>query len=168
MSFNIFDIAGSGMSAQRVKMDTIASNIANVNTTRRPDGSKGVYIKKDVTFRTIYEDQLNRGFSNFQSNSPDAQFDPRTGNLHINANVALNHGMLTGGVEVDEIYDSENGVKTVYDPSHPDADEDGYVDLPNINIVEEMVGMISASKAYQANATVAENVKTMMQTAMNI
>ena len=159
MSFNIFDIAGSGMSAQRVKMDTIASNIANVNTTRRPDGSKGVYIKKDVTFRTIYEDTLNRGFSNFSSNSPDAQFDPRTGNLLINANIALNEGMNTGGVEVNEIYESENGVKTVYDPSHPDADEEGYVDLPNINIVEEMVGMISASKAYQANAMLQRTLK---------
>ena len=168
MSFNIFDIAGSGMSAQRVKMDTIASNIANVNTTRRPDGSKGVYIKKDVSFRTIYEDQLNRGYSNFSSNSPDAQFDPRTGDMHINASVALNTGVLTGGAEVDEIYESANGVKTIYDPSHPDADEDGYVDVPNINVVEEMVGMISASRAYQANATVAENVKTMMQSAMNL
>lgn len=168
MSFNIFDIAGSGMTAQRIKMDTISSNIANVNTTRQPDGSKGVYIRKDVSFRTIYEDTVNRGYSNFSSNSPDAQFDPRTGNMLINANVALNNGMLTGGVQVDEIYESENGVKTVYDPSHPDADEEGYVDLPNINIVEEMVGMISASRAYEANATVAENVKTMMQSAMNI
>ena len=168
MSFNIFDIAGSGMTAQRVKMDTIASNIANINTTRRPDGSKGVYIKKDVAFRTIYEDQMNRGFSNFSSNSPDAQFDRNTGNMLINANIALNNGLVTGGVQVDEIYESENAVKTVYDPSHPDADEDGYVDLPNVNVVEEMVGMISASRAYQANATVAENVKTMMQSAMNI
>ena len=168
MSFSVFDIAGSGMTAQRVKMDTIASNIANVNTTRRADGSKGVYIKKDVTFRTIYEDTLNRGYMNFASNSPDAQFDPDSGNLFINANIALNNGLLTGGVQVDEIYESQNGVKTVYDPSHPDADEDGYVDLPNINVVEEMVGMISASKAYEANATVAENVKTMMQSAMNI
>lgn len=168
MSFNIFDIAGSGMMAQRVKMDTIASNIANVNTTRRADGSKGVYIRKDVSFRTVYEDTVNRGYSNFASNSADAEFNPRTGDLLINANVALNNGTLTGGVRVDEIYETENGVKTVYDPSHPDADEDGYVDLPNINIVEEMVGMISASKAYQANATVAENVKTMMQSAMNI
>ncbi len=168
MSFSVFDIAGSGMTAQRVKMDTIASNIANVNTTRRADGSKGVYIKKDVTFRTIYEDTLNRGFINFSSNSPDAQFDPSTGRMLINTNIALNNGMLTGGVQVDEIYESQNGVKTVYDPSHPDADEDGYVDLPNVNVVEEMVGMISASKAYEANATVAENVKTMMQSAMNI
>lgn len=168
MSFNIFDIAGSGMTAQRVKMDTVASNIANINTTRQADGSKGVYVKKDVSFRTIYEDNLNKGYSNFSSNSPDAQFDPRTGNMLINANVALNNGMITGGVQVDEIYEAEDGVKTVYDPSHPDADEEGYVDLPNINLVEEMVGMISASKAYEANATVAENVKTMMQTAMNI
>ncbi len=168
MSFNIFDIAGSGMTAQRAKMDTIASNIANIHTTRRPDGSKGVYVKKDVSFRTIYEDAVNRGFSNFQSNNPDAQFDPKTGNLLINANVALNNGLVTGGVQVEQIYEREDGIKTVYDPSHPDADEEGYVDLPNVNIVEEMVDMIAASRAYEANATVAENVKSMMQSAMNI
>lgn len=168
MSFNIFDIAGSGMTAQRAKMDTIASNIANVHTTRRPDGSKGVYVKKDVSFRTIYEDSVNRGYSNFQSNNPDAQFDPKTGNLLINANVALNNGLVTGGVQVEQIYEREDGIKTVYDPSHPDADEEGYVDLPNVNIVEEMVDMIAASRAYEANATVAENVKSMMQSAMNI
>ena len=168
MSFNIFDIAGSGMTAQRAKMDTIASNIANIHTTRKPDGSKGVYIKKDVSFRTIYEDSVNRGFSNFSSNNPDAQFDPKTGNMLINASVALNNGLVTGGVQVEQIYEREDGIKTIYDPSHPDADEEGYVDLPNVNIVEEMVDMIAASRAYEANATVAENVKTMMQSAMNI
>ena len=168
MSFNIFDIAGSGMTAQRVKMDTIASNIANIHTTRRPDGSKGAYVKKDVSFRTIYEDNINKGFSNFSSNAPDAQFDPKTGNMLINANIALNNGLVTGGVQVEQIYEREDGVKTIYDPSHPDADEEGYVDMPNINIVEEMVDMIAASRAYEANATVAENIKTMMQSAMNI
>lgn len=168
MSFNIFDIAGSGMTAQRVKMDTIASNIANIHTTRQPDGSKGVYIKKDVSFRTIYEDSVNRGFSNFSSNNPNAQFDPKTGNMLINASVAMNNGLVTGGVQVEQIYEREDGIKTIYDPSHPDADEEGYVDLPNVNIVEEMVDMIAASRAYEANATVAENVKTMMQSAMNI
>ena len=168
MSFNIFDIAGSGMTAQRAKMDTIASNIANIHTTRRPDGSKGAYVKKDVSFRTIYEDNINRGFANFSSNAPDAQFDPRTGNLLINANVALNNGLVTGGVQVEQIFERADGVKTIYDPSHPDADEEGYVDMPNVNIVEEMVDMIAASRAYEANATVAENVKSMMQSAMNI
>lgn len=168
MSFNIFDIAGSGMTAQRAKMDTIASNIANIHTTRKPDGSKGVYIKKDVSFRTIYEDSINRGPSNFSSNSPDPQFDPMTGRMLINANYALNRGYVTGGVQIEQIYERADGIKTVYDPSHPDADEEGYVDLPNINVVEEMVDMIAASRAYEANATVAENVKTMMQSAMNI
>ena len=168
MSFNIFDIAGSGMTAQRAKMDTIASNIANIHTTRKPDGSKGVYIKKNVSFRTIYEDNLNRGPSNFSSNAPDPQFDPVTGRMLINANYALNQGYVTGGVQIEQIYERADGIKTVYDPSHPDADEEGYVDLPNINVVEEMVDMIAASRAYEANATVAENVKTMMQSAMNI
>lgn len=156
------------MTAQRAKLDTIASNIANIHTTRKPDGSKGVYIKKDVSFRTIYEDNINRGPSNFSSNAPDPQFDPVTGRMLINANYALNHGYVTGGVQVEQIYERADGIKTVYDPSHPDADEDGYVDLPNINVVEEMVDMIAASRAYEANATVAENVKTMMNSAMNI
>ena len=168
MSFNIFDIAGSGMTAQRAKMDTIASNIANIHTTRRPDGSKGAYVKKDVAFRTLYEDNINKGLSNFQSNNPDATFDPRTGNLLINANVALNNGLISGGVQVEQIYERDDGVKTIYDPTHPDADEEGYVDMPNVNIVEEMVDMIAASRAYEANAAVAENVKKMMQSAMNI
>ena len=156
------------MTAQRVKMDTIASNIANINTTRRPDGSKGVYIKKDVAFRTIYEDQLNRGFSNFSSNSPDARFDPSTGNMLISANVALNNGMLTGGVEVDEIYESENGVKTVYDPSHPDADENGYVTYPNVNTVTEMTNLIDASRSYEANATAFNASKSMAMKGLEI
>ena len=156
------------MTAQRVKMDTISSNIANIHTTRRPDGSKGAYVKKDVAFRTIYEDNINRGLSNFQANNPNATFDPRTGNLLINANVAMNNGLVSGGVQVEQIFEREDGVKTIYDPSHPDADEEGYVDIPNVNIVEEMVDMIAASKAYEANAAVAENVKKMMQSAMNI
>lgn len=168
MSFNAFDIAGSGMTAQRVKMDTIASNIANINTTRNPDGTKGVYIKKNVAFRSVLADQLSRGPSNFSNNGTAGQFNPATGNFEINTGIALNEGRRYKGVEVSEIYESQNPIKTVYDPSHPDADENGYVDLPNVNIVEEMVGMVSASKAYQANAAAAENVKTMIQSTLNI
>jgi len=168
MSFNAFDIAGSGMTAQRIKMDTIASNIANINTTRNPDGTKGVYIKKNVAFRSVLADQLSRGPSNFSDNSTDGTFIPATGEFHINTGIALNEGHRFKGVEVSEIYETQNPVKIVYDPSHPDADEDGYVELPNVNVVEEMVGMVSASKAYQANAAAAENVKTMIQAAMNI
>lgn len=168
MSFNAFDIAGSGMTAQRVKMDTIASNIANINTTRNPDGTKGVYIKKNVAFRSVLADKISRGPSNFSNNGTSGQFNPATGNFEINTGIALNEGRKYKGVEVSEIFESQNAIKTIYDPSHPDADENGYVDLPNINVVEEMVGMVSASKAYQANAAAAENVKTMIQSAMNI
>ncbi len=168
MSFSVFDIAGSGMTAQRVKMDTIASNIANINTTRNPDGSKGVYIKKDVAFRSVLADSMSRGPSNFSNNSSDASFNSDTGNFTINTGVALNNGARTKGVEVSEITSAKDPIKTIYDPSNPDADADGYVQLPNINIVEEMVGMVSASKAYQANATAAENAKTMIQSALSI
>lgn len=168
MSFDVFDIAASGMHAQRVKMDAISSNVANINTTRRPDGTVGPYIKKDVTFRAIYDEKLSQGASNFSSNAPSAQFDPNSGALRFNAGIALNQGQMSKGVEVAGITDSKDPVKVIYDPSHPDADADGYVKLPNINIVEEMVGMVTASKAYEANAVAAENAKNMMNTAMRI
>lgn len=168
MSFDIFDVAASGMQAQRIKMDSISSNIANINTTRNPDGTVGPYIKKDVTFKAIYNEKLSQGASNFSSNSTAAQFDPNTGTMRINTGIAMNQGQISSGVEVESITEAQNAIRTVYDPSHPDADADGFVKLPNINIVEEMVGMVTASKAYEANAIAAENVKNMMNAALKI
>ena len=168
MSLNTFDIAASGMTAQRIKMDTVASNIANVNTTRNPDGSKGVYVKKSVNFKAIYEDELSRGARNFAANSTVAKFNPMTGGFTINTGIALNQGLVSNGVRVESIQETDHPTKMIYDPTHPDADADGYVELPNINVVEEMVDMVSASKAYEANSVVAENIKTMIQSALNI
>lgn len=168
MSFDVFDVAASGMNAQRIKMDAISSNIANVNTTRRPDGTVGPYIKKDVTFKAIYDEKLSQAASNFSSNATNAQFNPATGVLRINAGVALNRGQMSNGVEIASVTDSKDAIKTVYDPSHPDADANGFVKMPNINIVEEMVGMVTASKAYEANSVAAENAKTMINNAMRI
>lgn len=168
MSLNTFDIAASGMMAQRIKMDTVASNLANVNTTRNPDGSKGVYVKKTVNFRAMYEDELSRGARNFAANSTDARFNPINGSFQINTGIALNQGLVSNGVRVESIQETEHPTKMIYDPSHPDADADGYVELPNINVVEEMVDMVSASKAYEANSVVAENIKSMIQSALNI
>ncbi|MBR1681530.1 flagellar basal body rod protein FlgC [bacterium] len=168
MSLNTFDIAASGMTAQRIKMDTVASNIANVNTTRNPDGSKGVYVKKRVNFKAIYEDELSRGARNFAANSTDARFNPVSGRFEINTGIALNQGLVSNGVRVESIQETDEPTKLIYDPNHPDADAEGYVELPNINVVEEMVDMVSASKAYEANSVVAENVKTMIQSALNI
>lgn len=168
MSFDVFDVAASGMNAQRIKMDSISSNIANINTTRKPDGTLGPYIKKEVTFKAIYDDKLSQAASNFSSNATDAKFDPSTGSLRINAGVEMNTGQMSNGVEIAQIVDAPNAVKSVYDPSHPDADANGFVQMPNINIVEEMVGMVTASKAYEANSVAAENVKSMINTAMRI
>lgn len=168
MSFNVFDVAASGMQAQRVKMDAISSNIANINTTRKPDGTVGPYIKKDVNFRAIYDEKMSQGASNFSSNSSAAEFDPVTGTMKIHSGVALNYGQMSSGVEIDGLTDSKDAIRTVYDPSHPDANADGFVQLPNINIVEEMVGMVTASKAYEANSVAAENAKNMMNAAMKI
>lgn len=168
MSFDVFDVAASGMHAQRVKMDAISSNIANVNTTRKPDGTVGAYIKKDVSFKAIYDEKLAQGASNFSNNSTSASFNPNTGVMTINSGVSMNYGQMSNGVNVDQITDGKNPTKTVYDPSHPDANADGYVELPNINVVEEMVGMVTASRAYEANSVAAENAKTMIQAAMKI
>ncbi|HNW25735.1 MAG TPA: flagellar basal body rod protein FlgC [Candidatus Gastranaerophilaceae bacterium] len=168
MSFDVFDVAASGMNAQRVRMDTISSNIANINTTRNPDGSVGPYIKKQVSFKAIYDEKMSQGASNFSNNSTSATFNPATGTLKINSGVSMNYGQMSSGVAIDGIVEGKNAVKTVYDPSHPDANADGYVTLPNINVVEEMVGMVEASRAYEANSVAAENVKNMISAAMKI
>lgn len=168
MSFDVFDVAASGMQAQRVKMDAISSNIANINTTRRADGTVSPYIKKDVSFKAIYDQKLSQGASNFSSNATAAKFDPATGIMKIDSGISMNRGQMSNGVEIASISDSKDAVRVIYDPSHPDANADGYVQMPNINIVEEMVGMVTASKAYEANAIAAENVKTMMNAAMKI
>ena len=167
MSFNVFDVSSSGMYAQRLKMDTISSNVANINTTRNPDGSPGVYTKKEVTFKAIYSDKLANSPA-FPNGSHEAVFSNNTGLMSLRGGVSFDEKNLSQGVGVAQITDSNNPYKTVYDPSHPDADVDGYVTLPNINIVEEMVGMISASRAYEANATAAETTKSMLNAALKI
>ena len=168
MSFDVFDIAASGMRAQRVKMDAISSNVANINTTRQPDGTVGPYIKKEVNFKAIYDEKLSQGASNFSSNSTDAHFNPATGEMKISSGISMNQGQMSNGVEVASIVDSKDPVRTVYDPSHPDADENGFVQMPNVNIVEEMVDMVSASKAYEANSVAASNIKDMIEAALRI
>lgn len=168
MSFDVFNMAASGMQAQRVKMDAISSNIANINTTRKSDGTVGAYVKKDVSFKAIYDAKMGQAASNFSNSSISPTFDSSTGNLRINSGIALNTGSLSNGVQVAEITDSKNPVKMVYDPSHPDADVNGFVQMPNINIIEEMVGMVTASKAYEANSVAAQNTKSMIEAAMKI
>lgn len=163
MSFNVFDIAASGMSAQRIKMDTISSNIANVNTTRNAQGEKEVYKKKEVNFKEM---ALKSGFQ-FPNGNASVEFNPPN-EPYLKGGVSINSNNNPSGVMVDSITDSINPTRIVYDPSHPDADEKGFVELPNVNIVEEMVNMVSASRAYEANVTIAQTTKAMIQSATNI
>lgn len=167
MSFNILDVAASGMNAQRVKMDVISSNIANMNTTRNPDGTRGVYKKKEVSFEAIYADKLGSSFA--MPNGEAEVFYSRSKDEPIlKGGVFFDEKDLSQGVRVGAIENSKEPYKTVYDPSHPDANADGFVTLPNINVVEEMIDMVSASKAYEANATIAETVKNLTNTALRI
>ena len=163
MSFSIFNIAATGMHAQRVKMDTVSSNIANVNTTRNEFGEKAVYHKKTVNFKEM---AIKNGFS-FPKGNAYVDFDPPNEPI-LKGGVSFGNEGIPKGVMVDSITDADNPTKIVYDPSHPDADENGYVELPNVNVVEEMVNMVNASRAYEANVTIAQTTKTMIQSALNI
>ena len=145
--FQSFDICASGMTAQRFRMDVIAENIANVSTTRTEDGTP--YRRKIVTFT---EKELNQGVASFQNILKDS-YKAYNGN----------------GVKVSEVsedYDTDFIME--YDPSHPDADENGYVSYPNVNTVTEMTNLIDASRSYEANTTAFEAVKSMAQSGISI
>ena len=144
--FQSFDICATGMTAQRFRMDVIAENIANVSTTRTEDGTP--YRRKIVTFQ---EKQL----------SDDANF----GTL-LKKSSAAYEGNGVKVSEVSEDYDTDFIME--YDPSHPDADENGYVSYPNVNTVTEMTNLIDASRSYEANTTAFDAVKTMAQSGISI
>jgi len=136
--FNSFNISASGLSAQRYRMDVIAENVANVNTTRTENGEP--YRRKVVTFET--------------KTATPASFHSYLGRATE---------QYTGqGVKVSSVSeDTWTQMNMVYDPSHPDADENGYVTYPNVNTVTEMTNLIDASRSYEANATAFNASKAM-------
>lgn len=135
--FSSFNINASGMTAQRYRMDIISENVANGNTTRTADGTP--YVRKVVTFG---EKGKQTSFSKV--------FGRAAG------------GYSGQGVKVTGVYeDTVTEMKKVYDPSHPDADEDGYVSYPNVNIFTEMTNLIDASRSYEANSTAFTASKSM-------
>lgn len=137
--FSAFDISASGLTAQRYRMDIISENVANANTTRTEDGTP--YRRKVVTF---------------------AEKGGQTSFSRVLGEAAYSHGYTGQGVKVSGVYeDYETEMTKTYDPSHPDADENGYVTYPNVNIVTEMTNMIDASRSYEANATAFSASKSM-------
>lgn len=134
--FQSFNINTSGMTAQRFRMDVISQNVANVTTTRTTDGTP--YRRKVVTFT---EKQLTP-FSSYLANARQAY--------------------MGNGVKVSKVSeDTSTDFVMKYDPSHPDADENGYVSYPNVNVITEMTNMIDASRSYEANITAFETSKAM-------
>ncbi len=139
---NIFDVNGSAMKAQMMRIEVLSSNIANVNVTRTPEG--GPYRRKDVVFEsTPFLNTLNQAMETRSETS-------------------------TVGVSVTKVIEDQSPFLLKYDPKHPDAGSDGYVRMPNINIVSEMVNIQEASKAYEANISVIVTAKNMISKTFEI
>ncbi len=144
--FTAFDISASGLTAQRYRMDIISQNVANANTTRTENGDP--YVRKVVYF----EEKGVRGSDTFS---------------HVLNSVSKNYAGK--GVKVAKVLEDKKTPKNmVYDPSHPDADENGYVMYPNVNIITEMTNLIDASRSYEANATAFDAAKAMAQQGLQI
>ena len=148
--FNAMNISATGLTAQRLRMDVISENIANVNTTRTLEG--GPYRRKTVLFSEIQETPFGALLRN--------TVDPEE--------VTRRRAPLGMGVRVSNVVQDFGPGPMIYDPSHPDADPQGYVEMPNVNIVEEMVNMISASRSYEANITAINTSKALMQRTLEI
>lgn len=142
------NIVGSGLTAQQLRLDVVSENITNMNTTRTEGG--GAYHRKMVVF------QAQDGRDSFR---------------HALAvrSLSSNAGYETaGGVRVTEIAEDESAMKMVYDPAHPDADENGYVEYPNVTLVKEVTDAMAATQAYAANVTALNSLKTVVGKALEI
>lgn len=137
--FSALEVSASGLSAERIRMNTTASNLANARTTRTAEG--GPYRRMDPVFEAVGLDRL-RGVPSMQQG------------------VSL--------VRVSKIQEDNRPGTMVYDPSHPDANAQGYVTYPNVNAVEEMVNMITATRAYEAGVTSINSIKQMARSALEI
>jgi len=159
--FTSIDISGTGLRAQRAKMNATASNIANAESTRTDEG--GPYKRKQVILKpgtkAEFVELLNKEALRL-SRSTNAHFD--------NEETIQKRKNAFQGVQIEDIVEDQGNARLVYQPGHPDADENGFVAYPNINIVTEMVNMITATRAYEANVTVMNASKSMMMAALNI
>jgi len=145
---NLFQISASGMTAERFRLDLIANNIANATTTRSSDGRPGPYRRQVAVTAPRME-------------FADYVFNVRPKSLE---NLERAEGVRVIGIWEDD----KTFAKKVYEPGHPDADAQGYVEYPNVNVVSEMVDMITASRAYEANVTAFNESKQIMSRALDI
>lgn len=157
---NSFDISGYGLSAQRVRVNTISSNIANAQTTRTEEG--GPYRRKQVVFKAIdFNQEFNKAI-NAMNDSKEFQDPLDEGDFGQKVNPAIM------SVVVDKISRDDSQPKMKYDPTHPDADAKGYVAYPNINPVIEMADLVEATRSYQANVAAFESAKNMANSSISL
>ncbi len=157
-----FDISGYGLSAQRFRTNMISSNIANANTTRTAEG--GPYRRREVVFKAFnFQDHLNKAL---EKNLQIAHYEDPL-NEDIDFTKKLNKPSIMS-VLVDKVVRDDSKPKMKYEPTHPDANKEGYVAYPNINPVVEMADMIEASRAYQANVSSFQTVKSMANNAIEL
>ncbi|HEX9663969.1 MAG TPA: flagellar basal body rod protein FlgC [Candidatus Binatia bacterium] len=143
--FKMFAISGAGMAAQRDRMSVITGNLANTETTRTPEG--GPYRRRDIIFQAV---PANAEFADLLSEN---FFDNPEGLL---------------SVEVAGIRQSSRAPRQIFDPKHPDANTEGYVSLPDINVIEEMVDLMSAVRSYEANLTAYNTTKGLVRRLLEI
>ena len=166
--FNTMNTSASGLTAQRMRMDIISQNIANATTTQTAEG--GPYRRQAVIFEPVpnqnFADQLDQALERNQLSEGRQSF-ARVNDIVERAQGG-GSGSTPGGVRVSHIATDPSDGPLVYDPGHPHADEDGYVRLPNVNIIYEMVNMMSASRSYEANMTAITTTRAMIQRTLDI
>ena len=140
----LFSVVGSALNSQRQRLNIIAGNLANAESTRSPNG--GPYVRRDVVF---------------QANRPSAPFNAIFSQ-------AFGGSAEPHGVKIQKVILDQRPLRQVYDPQHPDADSKGFLHLPNVNVIEEMTNMLSASRAYEANLAVLETGKSMTMRALEM
>ncbi|ECX3640167.1 TPA: flagellar basal body rod protein FlgC [Campylobacter coli] len=155
-----FDISGYGLSAQRFRMNVISSNIANVNTTRTAEG--GPYRRREVIFKATDFDKLLNEQINKDNNFLKYENPLNDPSSPEEAKPAIQ------SVVVDKVVRDDKDFRMKYDPSHPDANAQGYVAYPNVNPVIEMADLIEATRAYQANVSAFTSAKTIAQSAIDL
>ncbi|MED7832020.1 flagellar basal body rod protein FlgC [Campylobacter coli] len=155
-----FDISGYGLSAQRFRMNVISSNIANANTTRTAEG--GPYRRREVIFKATDFDKLLNEQINKDNNFLKYENPLNDPSSPEEAKPAIQ------SVVVDKVVRDDKDFRMKYDPSHPDANAQGYVAYPNVNPVIEMADLIEATRAYQANVSAFTSAKTIAQSAIDL
>ncbi|EAI3053960.1 flagellar basal body rod protein FlgC [Campylobacter coli] len=155
-----FDISGYGLSAQRFRMNVISSNIANANTTRTAEG--GPYRRREVIFKATDFDKLLNEQINKDNNFLKYENPLNDPSSPEEAKPAIQ------SVVVDKVVRDDKDFRMKYDPSHPDANAQGYVAYPNVNPVIEMADLIEATRAYQANISAFTSAKTIAQSAIDL